>query len=185
MPRRADSFDGFDLADCDECGNRAVQRVTIDGVFVDECTYCDALFGDPAAVERLETAREAELLGIDVRVYPLCKLLDAVRGLRTHEANAGSRSQGIAPFIKFRLSGDVDALRVLDRLLTSLTLVNKRTKAIWHYEVGYERGVIFEFKPKFPKHAVPDAAYIQRCRDDLPIIADAMKAHALLSWWDI
>ena len=78
MVRRTDHFDDLDFTDCDECGNRAVRRVTIDGAFVDECTYCEALFGDPDAVERMETVREADALGIDVRVYPICKMLDAV-----------------------------------------------------------------------------------------------------------
>lgn len=177
-------FDEF--TDCDECGNPGVQRRVVGGIPVDECTYCGAIFGDPDAVERLELEREAEALGEDPRTYPLCKVLDeSIKGLRTHDGHAGSISRELLPIVKFRLSGDANVMRILDRLLTSLALCNRKTKANWHIELDLERTVVFELKPRKPAGSPLDAAFIRKCRDDLRILTEMIKNHTLLTWWDI
>ena len=172
------------LGTCEECGNRALGAVEVDGVALLQCSLCGALSGDDAAVTRVLLAREARERGYDPLVYPLVLALDRIDGLRVTRASAGSPAQRVWPFVQMH-GLDGRALLGLENLSKSLALGAAGSRGLhWVVEVEFQARLTFTLKPRFHRDTdrIDEAAVVQAQRDLARLCAN-LERDIRLSWW--
>jgi len=169
---------------CDECGNRALVAVEIEGTAVLECELCGALGGDDAAVQRVELAREARERGFEPLIYPLVRALGRIAGLRVARASAGVPEQRVWPFVQM-YTVDVRALQGVENLAKSLALGAAGSGGLhWVVEVEYQTRLTFTLKPRFHRDLERiDPALVELAQRDLERVRANLEHHARLSWW--
>ena len=167
---------------CDSCGgHRLVVRV-IEGVEVAECDLCGALHGPDASVALVESRREGRERGFDPRIYPLVRALEEVPTFKVSAADAGRADVGEYPYVFLRL--DPKGLPHLERLLTSLEMVNRETKRRWVVEAALQRGLLFILRPRFWKRVTEITPEdITESQADLEVLARVLARDVRLSWW--
>ncbi|MGE0431939.1 MAG: hypothetical protein AB7N65_22825 [Vicinamibacterales bacterium] len=171
---------------CEECGNRGVVRKVYDGQPIDECDLCGALYGEPDLIDKIETDREADSLGIDRGIYPLVEELNHIKGVRCYDSSEGDVELGIPPFVKMHIT-DQAAVPILGALMTSLSLSSRAMAGHWHIEVLHENGIIgFSLRPRRP----PDESarrhgWIETARGDLIPLVKQLASHKRLAWWKV
>ena len=169
-------------AACDSCGaHRVVPRV-IEGVALRECGLCGALHGDDADVALAETRREGRERGFDPRVYPLVRALERVPTFKVSAADAGRPDVCEYPYVFLRL--DRAGLPQLERLLTSLEMVNRETRRRWVVEAALQRGLLFILRPRFWKRVAEITPEdIAESQADLEVLARILARDVELPWW--
>jgi hypothetical protein len=168
---------------CESCGNRRVVPKTVEGVAVRECELCGALAGDDdEGVAAAEARREGRERGFDPRVYPLVRALEKVPTFDVAAADAGRADRGEYPYVFLRLREG--GLAHLERLLTSLEMVNRRTRRRWVVEAALQRGLLFILRPRFWK-AVSEITPrdIEDAQADLAVLASVLHRDVDLPWW--
>ena len=172
---------------CEECGNRGVTRNVYNDQPIDECELCGALYGDADLIERIETDREADSMGIDRGIYPLVEELNAIKGVRCFDSSEGDVEMGVPPFVKMHIT-DQAAVAILGALLTSLSLSTsaRQIHAHWHIEVILDKGIIgFSMRPRRPHETARQTGWIEVARQDLEQLTHQLAAHKRLAWWKV
>ncbi len=169
---------------CDECGNRALAAVELEGVALLECELCGSLAGDDLAVGQVLLVREARERGYDPLVYPLVRALDRIAGLRVTRAGAGDKEQRVWPFVQMH-GVDGRALIALENLTKSLALAAARSGGLhWVVEVEYQARLTFTLKPRFHRDTDRiDAAAVGQAQRDLARVCENLERDMHLSWW--
>jgi hypothetical protein len=172
------------MAPCEACGSRRVVEREVEGVLVGECALCGSLQGDDAAVASAERRRDARRRGIDPRLEPLVRALEAVPSFRVAASDAGSAERTEYPYVFLRL--DRGGLAHLERLLTSLEMANRETRRRWVVEAALQRGLLFILRPRFWK-AVADITRedILESQADLEVLGRTLERDVRLPWWGI
>ena len=167
---------------CESCGNRRVVPRRVEGVAVRECELCGALAGDDDGVAAAETRREGRERGFDPRVYPLVRALERVPSFEVASADAGHPELGEYPYVFLRLREG--GLAHLERLLTSLEMVNRRTRRRWVVEAALQHGLLFILRPRFWKAiAEITSTDIEEAQADLAVLAAVLARDVDLPWW--
>jgi hypothetical protein len=171
-------------APCDECGNRALAAVEIEGQKLLECALCGALAGDDRTVAQVLLLREARERGYDAAVYPLVCALDKIAGLRVTRAGAGQPAQRVWPFVQMH-GVDGRALLGLENLSKSLALGAAGSGGLhWVVEVEYQHRLTFTLKPRFHRDTEHiDEAAVLRAQQDLARVCANLERDMHLSWW--
>ena len=169
---------------CDECGNRALAGVELEGVALLQCALCGALAGDDASVSRVRLVREARERGYDPLVYPLVCALDRMGGLRVARAGAGHAEQRVWPFVQMQ-GVDPRALTALENLSKSLALGATGSGGLhWVIEVEFQARLTFTLKPRFHRDTDRiDEMAVTRAQRDLARLCQNLERDMHLSWW--
>lgn len=167
---------------CDACGNRRLVPKIVEGIELLECELCDALQGDDALVALVEERREGRERGFDPRIYPLVKALELVPTFKVTAADPGGNERTEYPYVFLRLSAQ--GLVHLERLLTSLEMVNRETKRRWVVEASLQRGLLFILRPRFwkPVTEITDDD-VRDSQSDLDVLARILRRDVKLPWW--
>ncbi len=169
-------------AACDTCGNRRLVPRIVEGIDLLECELCEALQGDDARVALAEERREGRERGFDPRIYPLVKALELVPAFKVTAADPGGAERTEYPYVFLRLAPQ--GLVPLERLLTSLEMVNRETKRRWVVEASLQRGLLFILRPRFwkPVTEITDED-VRDSQSDLDVLARILRRDVNLPWW--
>jgi len=166
---------------CPECGNRSFERKFLWGKQYSECMYCEFISGDDEIIEIFDNIKEAEDNELEIGIYPLVRVLNSIKGLKTFESCAGHPEVNMRPYVDFHISEHFE--RLLTNLVTSLNLSNRETNAHWYLEPFIHAKLAFTLKPHVLVESEELYKLITNVQNDIPKIVRNLKIHQNLGWW--